>query len=148
MLDGQKFAGAADPGLHLIGHQQHIVFRAQRGNRLQIGGFQCDDAALSLYAFQQDRADGGIQRLFERADIAGLRVAEPPREGVKIPVEPVLAGSRQGGHRAAVEGIDQRDDGRAAFSVMVEAVLAGQLDRAFVPAARHSSSANCACTGL
>ena len=132
VLNRQEFTGTACAGLHFIDHQQYVVFRTQCGSRLQIGGVERDYAAFALHAFQQNSADGGIHGIFECADVASLHVAEAFGEGIKIPMKSLLAGRGQGGHRTAVEGVDQRDDRCTAFAVMIEAVLAGELNCAFV----------------
>ena len=62
----------------------------------------------------------------------GLSVTEAVGEGKEIVVEHVLAGGGQGGHRPAVEGVGQGEDGPPPLPVLVKGVFAGQLDEALV----------------
>ncbi len=62
----------------------------------------------------------------------GGGVAEAVGEGEEIVVEHVLPGGGQRGHRPAVEGVFQGQNGAPALAVLVKGVLPGQLDEPLV----------------
>ena len=74
----------------------------------------------------------GVKLPFECGKVARGHVAESRREGPEELVERVLPRGGDGRERAAVEAVDERDEGMLAFSLGVGSPLSGGLDQALV----------------
>ena len=90
-------------------------FRAHSSTSLDIIPVQGQHAALALDQLHHDGAHIVPPGLPGRP-VVGLGVAEALGEGEEVVVEHLLAGGRQGGDGAAVEGVVQGDDGGAALA--------------------------------
>ena len=71
MLMGKELAGASDPDLHLVEHQQQLVAIAQFAQAFQIlGAVRHHDSAFALNRLDQNRGglfvDCGVDRLDDR----------------------------------------------------------------------------------
>ena len=132
LLEGEEAARPPYAGLDLVHQQQPVLLRAQSGNGLHIVTVQGQHAALALDQLHHDGTHVVPRRGLQGGKVVGVGIPEPLGEGEEIVVEHVLAGGRQGGDGAAVEGVVQSDDGGTAPAVLVEAVLSRQLNHALV----------------
>lgn len=92
------------------------------------------DAAFTLDGFHHNSADLGVffAEFDERWQVIGRSIEEARCEGEEILVENVLACGGKGGNGAAVEPIDEGNDFISFFSILVNGVLPGSLDSAFI----------------
>ena len=132
LLERKQAARAADAGLHLVDDEQQILLAAERLDLLDERRVKRQNAALALHKLHHDGAGHVIDLAADVVEVVCDRVVKALGKREEIVVETILTGRFQGSYRAAVEGIDERYDFVAALAVLVEGVLARQLDRALV----------------
>ena len=103
MLVGEKGAGAADSGLHLVEHQQGAVPGGDLpgGGKIALG--RDDDAALAHDRFQEHRRGVVVDRGGQRVGVPVRHVADVAGQRLERRLLGRLAGQRQRAHRPAVE---------------------------------------------
>ena len=89
-------------------------------------------ASLALHRLHHHGTDGLVDRCLQRVKIICRSITEARRKGIKILMQFILPGCGERFHRAAVEGIFQRDDRRAARPIGIKAIFARELHRAFI----------------
>ena len=132
MLTGQELAGAAYAGLYLVHDEHQVALFAELGHLGHVVGIQRHHAAFSLDQLQHDGADGVVGSIPQGGKITGGYIGKVVGERSEILVEHILAGGGQGGQRAAVERVYQRDDLVAGSTISISRIFAGGLDGALV----------------
>ena len=89
-------------------------------------------AALALYKLHHDRAGHIVGLAANVVDVVRDRIVKALGEREEIVVEAILTGRLERSYGAAVEGIDERYDLVASLAVLVEGILARELDRTLV----------------
>ena len=132
LLEAEQAARAADAGLHLVDDEQDILLAAVCLDLLNKFPVERQHAALALDELHHDRAGRFIRLAAHRVEIVCDCVVEALGEREKVVVEPILPGGLERGHRAPVEGVDERDDLVASLAVFIKGVFTRELDRALV----------------
>ena len=96
-------AGAAEPGLDLVGDHQHVVLDAQPAHVVQVAGRRHDHAGFALHRLDQDGHGRLVDRRGERVGVAVRHRAEAGRVGAVVGLGDVVAGEADDADRAAVE---------------------------------------------
>ena len=96
-------AGAAEPGLDLVGDHQHVVLDAQPAHVVQVAGRRHDHAGLALHRLDQDGHGRLVDGRGERVGVAVRHRAEAGRVRAVVGLGDVVAGEADDADRAAVE---------------------------------------------
>ena len=132
LLERKQAAGAADAGLYLVDDEQHILLAAERLDLLDEFLIERQHAALALYKLHHDCASHIVGLAANIVDVVRDRIVKALGEREEIVMETILAGRLERSYGAAVEGIDERYDLVASLAVLVERILARELDRTLV----------------
>ena len=128
-LEGEPVAGAPEPGLNLVEHEERVALRAQRPHGTEVVRARHDDPTLALDRLEQDAGHGvAVEGLVERGDVVVGHVHEPLGEGEERRLLLRLARGRQRGQGPAVECVVGADHDVAPAT----GPAPGQLERALV----------------
>jgi len=114
----ERRPAAEEARLDLVDKEQHVALAAELGNGTQVVVVGRPDAALPLDAFEQDSAHGTrrlagvVDRVAQRLKVVEGHGGKSRGNGLEAFMEPVLAGRRERGERAAVEALPGGDDAR------------------------------------
>ena len=132
LLEGKQAADTADTSLHLVDDEQHVLLAAELLYLLDELAVKRQDTALTLNQLHHDGAGHIVRLCAYRLDVVGNRVIKALGKREEIVVETLLTGGFQRSDRAAVERIDERQHLEAALTVLIERILARQLDGALI----------------
>ena len=132
LLESKQAAGTANAGLHLVDDKQHILLAAELLYLLDELAVKRQNTALALNQLHHDGAGHIVRLCAYRLDVVGNRVIKALGKREEIVVETLLTGGLQRGYGTSVEGIDERQHLEAALTILVERVLARQLDGTLV----------------
>ncbi len=105
MIDREKFAGAAEAGLNLVGDEQRAVFAAKRlrAEEIIVGG---DVDALALNRFDEEGRDlARGERALQRGQIVERNLLRIRQQRAEALLEDRVAVHRQRAIGEAVEGV-------------------------------------------
>ncbi len=129
-----ELTGAAVAALYFVDDQEDVVLMGVFVDAFKEIFVQRMHAAFALDGFDHDGADFrmGFAEFDEGIEVIGGGVEEAGGKGEEVLVEDFLSVGGEGGDGAAVEAVDQGDDGGAVFAVFVDGVFAGAFDGTFV----------------
>ena len=130
---GVHGAGAAVAGLHFVHHEQDVLLLQESSQFFHEGRIQGDDAAFTLYHFNENRSDSAVgAKLLQRVHISGGERSKAGSQGLEEFMEMILTGGGQGGQRTTVEALLQRHNSRAGGSFVFRGPFPRNLDGAFI----------------
>ena len=130
---GVQLAGSAVARLHLVYHEEDILFAGDLCRGLYEFFGEYVDAALALHALDQNAGDvptGGD--LFQLNDVVCLDVAEAGGQRLKQSVKMILPRGSECSQRPSVKTVFQRDDGVAVRALFLRRVFPCHFDGALV----------------
>ena len=110
VFKGEERSRAPDPTLHLIEHQQQIVFRAQRPQAPEKFGSRRIDTALALHRLEEDRRGVFVDQIGEALEIVEFPERETVQQRSKPLLDLLLGRSAHAAKRAPVKSIFRADD--------------------------------------
>ena len=124
-----QLSAAAVADLHLIRHEQDILFRRQSGRSLHEFPLQRDHAAFTLNDLHQDAGAGmGIHGFLQGGYVVGFHIKESFGQRGEVLMKCFLTRSSQGSQCTSVEAVDQRDDMEMVLPILLLSVFPGDLD--------------------
>ena len=132
LLTTEEGSRSADACLHLVHDQHNVIFLAERFQILRVLFVHSGHAALALDKFHHDTTDRCINRIGQLLTVIDRHIPESFRKWEKVLMERILSGCGQCCDCPAMEGILQRNDLIAPLTLFLPAILARQLDRAFI----------------
>ena len=128
-LEALEFSRAEMAALDAVHEQQQLFLVAQRAQAQQIFRRRGRDAALALDALDQNGGGRGRNRVARGGQIIVGNVPEARHHRLKAFFDFVLAGGGNARQRAAVKGIDRRENFKTA---LVMAEFARELEKPFI----------------
>src|SRR5262249_1047814 len=126
----KELAGATDTGLHLVDDKEELVLVAKRAEVAHELTRGQADAALALDRFDDDRRGLRPDRLPDRLHVAMRHLHEAAGNRTHALDVFRVAGGRERGERAAMEGAGKGDEMGALGTAVDEVITARGLDRA------------------
>lgn len=129
MLVGEVASGAAIAGLHLVHHQQPLMFVTEGAQLVQVVRGGNVDTAFTLYRLHQNGNDIGVflGHLADGFHIVVGHAHKTADQGLITGLDGPVAGGTQGCKGAAMEGVFHDDDGGQVDPLLMT-VAACQLD--------------------
>ena len=109
VLEGEPPTGAAEPGLHLVDHEQGAPLVAQAADPLQVRRGGRLHATLALHRLEQHGRHRGAESGVEGVEVVPGGVPEALGQGLERLVLGRLPGGVEGGEGAAVEAAEGAD---------------------------------------
>src|SRR5690625_2851123 len=112
MLTGEGGSRAAETGLDLVGHEQHVLLGADLAYPTEVTLGSSDDSRFPLDGFEQDGDRVGVDRRVQRRCVAERDNVEPGREWPEAGTCGVVVREAHDADGAAMEVVACNDDSR------------------------------------